>query len=258
METMYNDTEDIQDTETRSNGSRVFNEPYSDDAVERLRQMIYTYYRQHRRKFYAILVDGEIVVDKTSDGRKFSAFRDFINDHTRTVEVRMYYGSSPNCNRHVFHKPHTMAGIPRQDQPDVEQEVQKALEKQRQEFEMKRLKKQLKKKEKKILELEEELASKETGLEQLTGLTKVISDGIGMVTGKDTAQPVSGAPEQDAEVTIEPEQQDESKAIYDALVNEIGMEKIKETLGLMQLLASHPELKEIVNRELSRKEQEDE
>ncbi len=63
------------DRETRENGSQVFTQPYNEGALNSLKHLVLAFYDQGKRKYYSILVDGEMVVSKTSDGRKFDKKR---------------------------------------------------------------------------------------------------------------------------------------------------------------------------------------
>ena len=109
----------------RGNGSQVFTEPYSPPAIGRLKHLVLTFYGQGERKYYSIIVDGETVVPKNCDGRKFNNYLRFVNKHTKTVEVRMYKGFSANCNKYLFVMTNGLSGSSKN--VDLKTEIDKAI-----------------------------------------------------------------------------------------------------------------------------------
>lgn len=249
--------EDLEEREKRKNGTSVFNEPYSIEAIERLKSMIKTFEAQGKRKHYTILVDNETVVEKNASFHKFDDYRPFVNPHTKTIEVRMYLGMSPNCNRHVFHKSEaTLKGVLNASLPtvDVQAEIAKALAEQKRVFDLSETQKKLKKKNKQIKKLKLKLGESSTGLEGIQDLATKAVQIAGMFKGGQTQ--LMGVQNQqtptESEVSIEPEEMTEEEEIYNDLIDEVGIKGLKKTLRVMELLSKHPELEEILNNELKK------
>lgn len=249
--------EDLRERDKRRNGTSVFNEPYSAEGIERLKSMIKTYQSQERDKYYSILVDNETVVDRNNNFRNFDDYMPFVNDYTRTIEVRMYLGSSPNCNRHIFHKSETSlkGATDFQKTVNIDAEITKALADQQRKFQLELIQKKLRKKDKQIRKLKQKLGESSTGLEGIQDLASKAIEIAGMFKGKQAQ--LSGPETQDAEVEIEAEQISEEEEIYNDLLNEVGTDGIKKALRVMELLSKHPELEDVLNNELKKGQDED-
>ena len=227
----------------RANGSQVFTEPYSQPGIGRLKHLVLTFYGQGERKFYSILVDGETVVPKNCDGRKFNNYLRFVNKHTKTVEVRMFQGYSPNCNKYLFVMTNGLSG--NAQSVDLQAEIDKALEEQRIQNELQRLRINVEKKDKKIKKLKKLLEN--SGI-NMADVNTLVQEGKGILgaLGFGVNQGVSGLPpEPEAEVEIEIEEEStlsEEQEIYQQLVNNVGKKGIKKALRVMTLLSTHPEL----------------
>lgn len=241
---------------TRGNGSQVFTQPFSEAGMNRLKHLIITFYKQGERKFYSVLVDGEIIIPKTCDGRKFDRYIQFVNPHTHTVEVRMYQGQSPNCNRHQFivHKGFSGFGEP----DNVQTQIDKALEQQATQNRLGELEKELSRKSKKLRKLKKFIdeADSESGLDkvkefasQLMGFAGALGIGRGIPTPNNNSQ--------ESEVEIEPDEDTSgSQQIFDDMVETFGEEGVKNALGWMTVLASNPDLQEKLKEEIKNLKQE--
>ncbi len=252
-----------QDTERRSNGSQVHTEPYSETAINRLKHLVITFYNQGERKFYAIAVDGETVVPKNCDGRKFDRYLQFVNPQTKLVEVKMYQGTSPNCNKYQFVMNQPLSGI-QNSKVDVDTEIKKALAEQEMKNELEWLRSEVEKKNKKIKKLKKIIENSGINMQAVTNFVKESKPllgalGLGMGTG------MAGIPQPpETEVEIEPEEQDgedfsEEQEIYHQLVDNVGKKGIKKALRVMTILSQHPELEssleELLNQKNSKNEQ---
>lgn len=241
--------------EIRGNGTEVFNEPYSEKAVRRLKKLVLNFYYQGERKYYSIHVDGEKVVERTSDGRKFNRYLQFVEKETRVVEVRLYKGESFNCNRYLFIISKGLNGVGKQE--EMEEQIKQALEAQEKENELIYLRAELEKKERKIKKLKKLTAQKEEGI-SLGAVKEFLIEGKGLVDAfRGTPAPTQlGGTEPESEVTIEAESPDPAKAIYDQLYEQVGQEGIMKALNIMGTLSQHPELEEILIKELNKKQAE--
>ena len=250
--------EDYRETERRRNGGTIFNEPYSDEAIYRFKHLVQQFYQRNERKFYSILVDGETVIKKTSDSRKFDGFQDFINDYTKKVEVRIYLSSnphSPNCNRYIFRKAGVVGGIGAvggtvgmASPLDVKSEIKKALKKQRQEFEIENLKN-------KVENLQDKLEKAPK-----VDWNNILGHGAGfvsMLTGKrNPLNGISKTQNNDTEITVEAEPSDQlnqAQKLFNGMVKNIGLEKMVETLEALSIMANHPDIMEKVDKLLTKK-----
>jgi len=257
--------EDIQrNVETRGNGTQVFTEVYSEVGVGRLKNLVVTFQDQGEQKFYAILVDGEIVVAKTSNGGKFSGYLKFVNEHTKTVEVRMFHGSSPNCNKYQFH---LNKGLPLAGNPqtiDVQTQIDKALEEQRLQNELKFLKEKLEKKNRKIKKLKKINEANDTGINKLKELVQGGVElagvfGLGANKGLSGISQDTPQPESEVEVEIDGEtvsnettEEPSNQEILDILLEKYGEEGIKNVLGLITFISTNPELQQTINEEINK------
>lgn len=234
-------------TEKRANGTEAKTEPYSPEALSRLHNLIVTFQQTGEKKYYAILVDGEMVVEKNSDGQKFNTYLKFVGDHTQTVEVRMYKGKSFNCNRYVYILNPGLNGFA--NSTSKTSRVKELL------VENEQLKIQLEKKKKKLKKLKK---GKSKGID-LGSVKSLLLEGKQIMdVFRGNASPVlSGAAEPESEVSIEEEddpQREEAQAIFDDLVDHVGLEGVHKALSIMQLLSENPEIEQKIYKELNKKQ----
>lgn len=240
----------------KKSSGKVYREVYHPERIERLKSIIADFQRQGSQKFYSVLVDGETVVPKNYNAQNFDNYKKYLLSNTQHIEVRMYFGHSPSCNRHVFQTAQAPLGGIRQE--DVDEQIQKALAKQKAENELAHLKKELEKKDKKLKEmkgLEAELEALKKKLE----LTSLLEKGMGMVQSfqSGTTPALQGTPEQETEVEVEVSQP-ETKAdqFYQQLISDFGEEKAIKAIKTWQIFTKYPELKNefiaIVNQKIKK------
>ena len=240
MEELENIHERVIDK--RGNGSQVFTEPYSQPAIGRLKHLVLTFFAQGERKYYSIIVDGETVVPKNADGRKFNNYLRFVNKHTKTVEVRMFQGYSANCNKYLFVLSSGLSGT--SQSIDLQAEIDKALQEQKIQNELQTLRINVEKKDKKIKKLKKLLEN--SGI-NMADVNTLVQEGKGILgaLGFGVNNGISGMPpepEAEVEIEIEEEDQNEEEEIYQQLVNNVGKKGIKKALRVMTMLSTHPEL----------------
>jgi hypothetical protein len=245
-----------REVEVRGNGSQLFTETYSEAAIARLKNLVLTFFAQDERKYYSISLDGEIVVARNCDGRKFDRYLQFLNKHTQMVEVKMYQGFSPNCNRYQFILNRGLAGTP--NAVDVQSQINKALEEQRLQNELDALRTELALKKKKLKKFKKLNENSESGLDKLKELVKGGVELAGAL-GLGAQKGLSGAPEPEAEVEIEPADSSDTKSdsstsksqqVFDDLLETYGEEGVKNALGWMTVLAANPDLVNKLKEEL--------
>ena len=113
----------------KKSSGKVYREVYHPERIERLKSIISDFERQGSKKYYSILVDGETVVAKSFNANNFDNYKKYLLSNTQNIEVRMYFGTSPSSNRHIFQTAQTpLGGL---NQEDVDEQIQKALAKQR-------------------------------------------------------------------------------------------------------------------------------
>jgi hypothetical protein len=227
----------------RKNGGKVFTERYNPQRIERLKSIVKDFYQQGQKKRYCILVDGEMVVSINADARNFDGYKRYLEGHTESIEVRMFFGDSPNCNRHIFQTNQgPLAGVPDQT---VEQKISEALEKQRILNELDSLKKELKRKDEIIEEYQE--MEEEMGKKQLN-INELLDKGFQLYTkfnanknGSPAPTQVQGLPQSEVEVHSEPET--ESERQFQKMQEKHSEEELLKGLKAWRLFAKHPELK---------------
>lgn len=258
------------DIETRANGSQVFSEPYSEAAISRLKNLVLTFYAQGERKYYSISVDGEIVVAKNCDGRKFDGYLRFLTPHTRLIEVRMYQGYSPNCNKYQFFQNRSLAGIEQAN--SVQEQINRALETQRLQLQLEKLSDQvnhlqeeLEDKKIEVEELREQVNEEKLKEKNMKNIAQLFSGGAELLGafGIGPKKQLAGVTEAPVEVTIEPQPEkgntaeqpiaSEGQEIFDQMVAAYGEEGVKNALTWLAAIAANPEIQEKIKVELQNK-----
>jgi hypothetical protein len=233
--------EDYEKGKAFRNGGKVFHEPYSEDRLNALKRLIEKLQSQQRKKRYSILVDGEMIVHNSYDPVLFDDYLDYVEPHTNTVEVRMYFGDSPNANRYLFHlKEQPTNGLNgfKGGKENVNDLIAEALEKQSMESELVQLRRKYKKTKRRLKEAEQLLEEKQVDVKDL------LSHGMqlyGAFQGK-TPIPstVQGLPT--TEVEIEPELS-EADEFYRELKEQVGEDKLISALKIWKIFAKHPEMR---------------
>jgi FtsZ-binding cell division protein ZapB len=75
---------------------------YSQTRVDQLFRLLERHHQAGEAREYDILVDNIPVVPRTSNLSLFNAFEDEIQPDTRAITIRLYQGSSHNCDRYIF------------------------------------------------------------------------------------------------------------------------------------------------------------
>ena len=248
MEEIENTNE--REIEVRGNGTQVFTEPYSEAAISRLKNLILSFFAQGERKYYSIAVDGETVVAKNCDGRKFDRYLTFLSKQTQNVEVKMYQGLSPNCNKYQFTITRILSGIGQSG--DMQTQIDKALEEQRILTENENLRNEIASKNKKLKKLKEN--SKGININGLLEKLPEIVNAYHQIKNPGLA----GTPEPQAEVKVEAQsttnnaqnENPRSQEIYDRLYETYGEKGIMNALKWMEILKSNPDIMDKIREEL--------
>lgn len=231
---------------TRDNGSQVITERYSEDNIRWLSQLVQDAQLDGKSKYYDIRVNHEIVVPRNTEPEKFNGYLRYVNDTTKVVEVRMYHGASPNCNKYVFLNEESLAGP-----VSLNDQITKALEEDRLKrdnesliIENKRLKRKLKK-----IKLK---TGKTSALGQMENIVSGAAKVFSVIKG---AAPVNGLPEDDnsEEVQVEVEQEDQADRYYHFIKQQLGVEGTVEMFKIINKLGKNPDLFKQLKAELKRR-----
>lgn len=233
--------EDLEATAKNRNGGKVHNDPYSKDRMEAIKRIVAKYGNQGRKKRFSISVDSELIVPPTTDIDMFDDYLDFIDTHTRNIEVRLYFGDSPNANRYLFYlQEPALDGVKSKQNEgiDMDKKIEEALQKQSLETQVVLLEKKVKRLKKKVKSYEEQLGTKSTDVKEL------LSQGLqlyGEFKGKTppTPTPVHGLPH--AEVELE-EELSECDKFYEELKEIYGEKHLVKAINTWGVFAKHPEL----------------
>lgn len=238
--------EDFEKTRANRNGGKIFHESHSENKLEAIKKLVTTFNDQGRRKRYSILVDSELIVPPTVDEERFDDYLDFVDHNTEAVEIRLYFGDSPNCNRYFFHfKEFTLqalGNIPKVEQ-DVDSQIQIALERQSLETEVVALRKKVKKLKRKLTDAEEKLGDKGVDMKDLLSQGMQLYGHLSNKGGVPPVAPVHGLPEK-AEVEIEEEEQSEADKFYEELKEQYSEQQLERALKTWEVFTKYPELRQ--------------
>lgn len=241
-----------QEIERRTNGSN-FTEGFDPLRIERLRTIIQDYEDQGKAKRYCIIVDGEMVVPVNSEASNFDNYKRYIIGNSNTVEIRMYFGKSPNFNRHVFKTNYSaLAGTPSKD---VDQIVKDALEKERKDNKILMLEQELKRKNKKLKQYK---ALQATLDEKKLDLKDLVKDGIQLMgqfqAMKNGATPVQGI--QEAEVEVKVESESPIDLHFNQLKKDYEGEELEKAIKIWEIFTAYPQLQKefmsIINQKIKK------
>lgn len=226
----------------RANGGKTFSEVYSTEHVEALKQLIARLREQGKTKFFSISIDDELIVQPTDQLEAFDGYLDFMQPFTKKVEIRLYFGRSPNCNRYVFHMhPQSLQGIP---SPDIETRLEQALEKQRLETQVMLLQNELKRKKKKLKaykHIQAELDDKQIDIKEL--LTKGMElYGQYQASKLPGVNGVQGLPPA-AQVEIEAEVSEVDR-FYQRLKESCTEKELQRAIRTWEIITKYPELRQ--------------
>lgn len=258
MENIHQHREHQGQRRKQKSSGKVYREVYDPERIERLKSIIADFEKQGSQKYYSILVDGETVVAKNHNAYNFDGYKKYLLSNTHNIEVRMYFGTSPSSNRHIFQTGQTsLQGI---RQEDVEEQIQKALAKQKAENELLNLQNELKKKNKKLLRMKE-LEVEIEELKKKQDLKELLKEGMNLVQNFKGGKPLplQGVTENSSEVEVDVEEDyEETKAdqFYNQLLEKYEEKKVIEAIKTWQIFTQYPELKDefvaIVNQKIKK------
>lgn len=236
----------------RATGS-TYTEGFDPVRIERLKTIIQDFEDQGKQKRYSIIVDGEMVVPVNSEANNFDKYKRYIIGNSNTVEVRMYFGKSPNFNKHVFKTNYSaLSGTPSKD---VDQIVKEALENERKNNKILMLQQELKRKNKKLKQfkaLQAELDDKKLDIKDL------LKDGIQLM-GQFQAMKNGGAPVQgieEAEVEVHAEPETPAELHFKKLKQDYDGEELEKAVKIWEIFTAYPGLQKefmsIINQKIKK------
>jgi len=243
---------------------RVFTKKFVDESVNKLKRLVVNFNERGDERFYAIKVDNEFCVSKTSNSNYFDDYKEFIDGTTESIEVVMYFGNSNNCNRHIFYlKENALGSTP---DVDVDKKISDALKKKDQDYLIQSLQEQVEQQEEYIQQLEEEL-EKSSSKTDIQGILKEGVALLGAIKGlpisSNTTQLSGTESKSDCEVSVEAvEETDpkEDKGKYNAAFNDVyeqfGDNGMKQIVGLMVRVSESEKLRKDINTLIEKDNQE--
>jgi hypothetical protein len=163
----------------------------------------------------------------------------------------MFFGNSPNCNRHIFQTNQSqLSGVQTED---VESRIKEALEKQKIENELTYLRKQVKKKNKKLQEfkaLQAELDEKQIDIKEL--MTKGM-EMYQLFRGSASANSLGQASESTSHVEVEVESNSKTDHYYQQMKGKYPEEELINALKTWKIFTKHPELNKEFNQLINQK-----
>jgi hypothetical protein len=244
------------------NNGEVQNASYSAERLESLKKIVEQRYEPNisKGKRYCILVDNEIVVGTTTDPAKFDDYFDFVEPHTRSVEVRLFFGTSPNHNKHIFRC------TPNNGLSGIEQHSKIEEERQRWKLEQdlgsyKRKARKYKRRLAKATSMLEEANTENEELQGNNDIKNIVVQALSfMRSGKksDDDSPLHGSPNQpQSEVEIEGITQEsevsDAALRFDALMSEYEVTNPKGVLKMMEVLIKRPDIQKVVFEMIKKK-----
>lgn len=259
----------------RNNQTRTVKEPYSRERLENLKNIVSRFRKNGKGKRYSIIVDGEMVIPKTDDPEQFDEYLDYVDHLTYYVEVRTYFGNSPNCNIYRFDlreatpPPQTLQGVPQLGALEVQEKIQDALSRQRLETDILLLEREKAQKDEEILNLRKKLKGYKKLQAKLDekqiDISELFTKGIelfGAFQAKKMAtngqvQGLPSTPPSEVEITPEslPSEVDQH---FEDLKTVYSEKQLMRALQASELFAKYPELRgefqAIVNAKIKQNE----
>ena len=249
---------DNQVINTSTRQSRKIVEAYSPERLERLKRLINNMQERGRVKFFSINLDGEMVVPRTNDLEEFDDLLDFIEPHSKLIEIRTFFGNSSNCNTYQFY----LYGLPQQPTTnslnglgavEVNEKIQEALHKQQLETQLLLMEKekqaladqvlQLKKKMKKYKNLQTQLDEKKIDINDL--LTKGI-ELLGVFQAKKNGSnaPIQGLPNLPPSEVELVEEKTPAQDHFEQLKDKYSDDQLLRAMKTSEVFVKYPELRE--------------
>jgi hypothetical protein len=260
--------DDLFSHNKRGNYSNMYTENYARERLESIHRKLETFQRNGTPRLFSISIDGELIIPKTGDLSRFFEYEEFIDDYSVYMELKLFFGASPNGNvyRFQFKAPRQTANIPTAlSGVTTDDRVEIALNSQRLEtniFMLQRDKEQLetqiislRKKLKKYKRLEEQLSENKIDINDL--FSKAVQL-MGMINSKGKTSPVQsqvqGIEEESVEI-IPQKQNTKSEEHFEKLKEELTDGELEKVMKTSEVLAQFPELREqfqeIINQKLS-------
>lgn len=230
----------------------VFTEKYSPERLNALKRLINNQNQQGIKRDFSISIDGEVIVPRSSEPLMFDTYQRYIEAHTKTIEVRLYFGESPNSNLYIFDLEgqsanQSLGSIPAGQQFKEDDRIELILQKKDLENQLNFIKYELKRNKKKVKKYKK-IKGETAGMD----IKELLLNGIEIFKQYNISkQPalVQGQMEgvQESQVQIEPEVElSKVEKKFQKLKANHSEAELEQALAAWSLLAKHPEVMEQV------------
>ena len=243
--------------------ANVFNEKYSHERLSALKRLISNQNQQGIRRDYSLSIDGETVIPRTSDPMLFDLYQRYLEPHTKTIEVRLYFGDSPNSNLYIFDVATPVYGpalgsLPTAAPAHQEERVELMMDKKDLEKDLLFAQAELKRYKKKVKKY------KKSQGESGGGMKDLILSGLEVfkqyATPRGGPQPALQAPQQregfEDSVHIEPERTSRAERRFQSLKESLSEKQLDQIIAAWSMIAKHPDIMAKVAQLLESKNQE--
>jgi hypothetical protein len=155
---------------------KITREPYNQKKIEMLAGQIRDGHDSNDPIEYEIEVDDDRVVRRTSDPEMFYAFNEYVDGKTKSITVKIYYGSSNNNEKHIF-----IMGGELIDPAEIQKRIEAGVDQKMREKEFTDLVVKNKELEQQVKELEQEVEELEKERHTLIASRSPLSGVIGEI-----------------------------------------------------------------------------
>ncbi len=222
---------------------------YSSDSIEMIRLNLKNLKNQGNPCDYEIRIDDFAVVRRTSDLSQFHLFKKSLTKSSNEVSFIIYKGKSRNYDKYILER--NVNGSPDPNmtsQEYIDHKIKEALEKDRQEAELSKLRQKTKLQKAKISVLKDrvaELKAKNKG--DLQEILKLASGYLNPSTNSNPEQQLNGI------------SNDDLVKMINHYRSKCGEEVFRESLGIALQITEHPNLiepvKEFINEQINEDEE---
>ncbi|HEY9048280.1 MAG TPA: hypothetical protein VIN08_20375 [Ohtaekwangia sp.] len=152
-------------------------EPYNQRKIDMLADQVRRAHQSGEPILYEIDVDDDRVIRRTSDPEMFHMFDEYVDGKTKSVTIKLYFGSSNNNEKYVF----TMGGGEWIDPADIKKQIQAGIDQKMREKEFIDLVARNKQLEEQIKELENDIGELEKEKDALIASRSPLSGVIGEI-----------------------------------------------------------------------------
>lgn len=217
-------------------------EKYSPERLNSLKRLISNFEQQGRRKYFSIAIDNEVVIPRTDELEQFDLYMDYMDTHTKLIDVRLYFGESFNSNRYLyFLNENELNGF----ENNSESKINEMLEKKDLETRIYLLEKKLKRKKKQLKYFKSQQTDEKETPFDLSGILNKGAAIIGSLQNQE-AQPkqMEGVKEQEVQIEHEQSQND---LVFQRLKEIHSEQEITYALRVWEIIIKNPNIQQRFN-----------